>query len=524
MRLYEQLVCNVLQMHVRPTVRPLPWQRKPAAGAPSARSGSIRRRRCCRGCRSPSTATACCKNITRCRSGSCSWPSRGWTGPSIRCATGELDIIILLDRADPLLANGFNADQMLLFCTPAINLFPRRSDRINLARGKPSTSGGARPHAPAGFRGVRRARRWRVTPATAARRRNSCRSTRPTTSAGTRTTAATTCCAASRGSFRRAAASAARGSSYLGHEVFISLVDADQAPVSRGCASSGSTCCAPTAICRCRCRWAGSRPTSPSWSARPWRPSAASWARWRRARAGRRRLCVALHLPSRPQLPEPGGHRRAAGGGRAAGVAAALRPVQPVHRGPAAGGRAVGRVPAGGAPHPRQRPLAAGRGLGITLTMDEAPFGGSGAVLLAGVLERFFAKYVSINGFTETVLRCTDRGEVMRWPLRLGRRPGAVGMPTLDLHAAAAAPHACTVRLQPRDARVGGAACRTAPASGEASGHRRIVVRLAQEASVEFALGHAGRPGIAGEGGAGGPADRAISSDCSAPTGRCRCT
>jgi type VI secretion system protein ImpG len=66
--------------------------------------------------------------------------------------------------------------------------------------------------------------------------------------------------------------------------------------------------------------------------------------------------------------------------------------------------------------------MAAGRGLGITLTMDEAPFGGSGAVLLASVLDRFFAKYVSINGFTETTLRCVERGEVMRWPLRLGSR------------------------------------------------------------------------------------------------------
>ena len=75
----------------------------------------------------------------------------------------------------------------------------------------------------------------------------------------------------------------------------------------------------------------------------------------------------------------------------------------------------VRRIPGSG-------PLAAGRGLGITLTMDEAPFGGSGSVLLASVLERFFSKYVSINGFTETILRGTERGEVMRWPLRLGAR------------------------------------------------------------------------------------------------------
>ncbi len=76
----------------------------------------------------------------------------------------------------------------------------------------------------------------------------------------------------------------------------------------------------------------------------------------------------------------------------------------------------VRRIPGSG-------PMAAGRGLGITLLMDEGPFGGSGAVLLAAVLERFLAKYVTINGFTETTLRCTDRGVVMRWPLRLGTRP-----------------------------------------------------------------------------------------------------
>ena len=31
--------------------------------------------------------------------------------------------------------------------------------------------------------------------------------------------------------------------------------------------------------------------------------------------------------------------------------------------------------------------------------------------------------YVYVNGFTETVLRSPDRGEVMRWPVRIGTRP-----------------------------------------------------------------------------------------------------
>ena len=41
--------------------------------------------------------------------------------------------------------------------------------------------------------------------------------------------------------------------------------------------------------------------------------------------------------------------------------------------------------------------------------------------LLGAVLAQFFAKYVSINSFTETVLK-TERGEVTRWPAQLGRR------------------------------------------------------------------------------------------------------
>jgi type VI secretion system protein ImpG len=72
---------------------------------------------------------------------------------------------------------------------------------------------------------------------------------------------------------------------------------------------------------------------------------------------------------------------------------------------------------------PGSGPLCAGRGLEVTVTLDEGTFGGPGGILLGAVLDRFFAKYVSINGFTETVLRSHDRGEVMRWPMRLGTRP-----------------------------------------------------------------------------------------------------
>ncbi len=67
-------------------------------------------------------------------------------------------------------------------------------------------------------------------------------------------------------------------------------------------------------------------------------------------------------------------------------------------------------------------PIAFGRGLEVSLTFDEARFEGIGFFLLGAVLEQFFAGYVSINSFTRTVIRSNERGEVMRWPMRIGRR------------------------------------------------------------------------------------------------------
>jgi len=48
---------------------------------------------------------------------------------------------------------------------------------------------------------------------------------------------------------------------------------------------------------------------------------------------------------------------------------------------------------------------------------------GGGAFLLATILEQFFARHVALNSFTQTTLRTTTRGEVHRWPVRLGTAP-----------------------------------------------------------------------------------------------------
>ena len=52
-----------------------------------------------------------------------------------------------------------------------------------------------------------------------------------------------------------------------------------------------------------------------------------------------------------------------------------------------------------------RRASAAARGLEITVLLDEKAFEGSGAFLLGAVLDRFFAEYVAINHFTQTVVR-----------------------------------------------------------------------------------------------------------------------
>ncbi|MHC4070601.1 MAG: type VI secretion system baseplate subunit TssF [Planctomycetota bacterium] len=67
--------------------------------------------------------------------------------------------------------------------------------------------------------------------------------------------------------------------------------------------------------------------------------------------------------------------------------------------------------------------IAFARGLEVTVTLEEAAFEGTGVFLLGAVLEQFLAKYVSINSFTETVVKTVERGEIVRWTMRNGLRP-----------------------------------------------------------------------------------------------------
>ncbi len=71
---------------------------------------------------------------------------------------------------------------------------------------------------------------------------------------------------------------------------------------------------------------------------------------------------------------------------------------------------------------PFSGPQCFGRGVAINLTIDEPAFEGNSAFMLCMVLDQFFAQYVSINSFTQLVLASSDRGEIFRWPIRIGLR------------------------------------------------------------------------------------------------------
>jgi len=74
---------------------------------------------------------------------------------------------------------------------------------------------------------------------------------------------------------------------------------------------------------------------------------------------------------------------------------------------------------------PVSGPLVFGRGVGIEVTVDEGPFAGSSPFLFGCVLEQFFARHVSMNMFCELSLKSATRGHIATWPPRLGGRPDA---------------------------------------------------------------------------------------------------
>ena len=421
-RLYEQLVANLTAVYVRPAQRPLPWQeRLPAAavrplGFEPEEALLPRTPASFEGYRLLQEYFAMPERFL--------FVELGRLDRAVsRCAGQELEIVLLLNRSEPVLAASFGPDHLGLFCTPAINLFPRRADRINLNGREAEYHVVPDRVRPLDFEvfGVTAVEGYAADGSAP-------QPFLPFYAANdlTRTPGHQAYYMLRREPRQLSARARQRGprSSYLGHEVYISLVDPEQAPVNHSLRQLGlDLLCtnrdlplsmpvgkqhtdltiavsAPVASVRCLVGPVAPRPCR-SGGEYAWRFISHLGLNYlslvdtdARQGASALREMLRLYVPSATSV-----------------AARQLEGLTSIASHPI-----VRRIPGAG-------PIAAGRGLEITLTIDEAPFGGAGGILLASVLDRFFAKYVSINAFTETVLRSPERGEVMRWPPRFGQRP-----------------------------------------------------------------------------------------------------
>lgn len=71
---------------------------------------------------------------------------------------------------------------------------------------------------------------------------------------------------------------------------------------------------------------------------------------------------------------------------------------------------------------PLAGPIAFGRGLEVTLTIDPGAFQGHCAVLFGAVMAQYLSRHVEVNHFVELVLQASGGAEIMRWRPRCGTR------------------------------------------------------------------------------------------------------
>lgn len=346
------------------------------------------------------------------------------------CESASFEIALLLDTFDETLQSSVNESNFALHCTPAINLFARRADRIAIDdrrfehhvivdRTRPLDF---EVFSVEGIEGYMAGR-------TCTRR------FAPFYRAGDPRTRED-----SPGYFqtRRAprvlsAADRAYGprSHYAGTEVFVALVDPAEAPYPEGlqqlgvdvlctnrhlplampvgAGSSDFTCGADLpAIERIRCLAGPSAPRLPLSD-----------------RAGQWRLIEMLSASRLPLFE----HIESNAGGRSSACDAhalrrwlsALCPIadeaalQQIAQLSEASARAVTRR------LPLPGPACFGRGLEIELTFDDAAWSGARASVFAAVLAAALADYMPINQFAQTLVRTPARGVVMRYPARAGQ-------------------------------------------------------------------------------------------------------
>jgi len=420
MQIYEQLLANSIAVVVQPTNKPLSWQHiiKQAAVLPMGFTES----------QALLPYTPRSFQGYRLLQEYFAFPERYMfveltqlQAALQQCPDSEIDIIVLLNRSNARLINEIDVSRFALFCTPAINVFTKRADRVHLnpraheyhivpdrtrpldyevyqieeVRGFGSTSDQQLDFLPF----------YQASSDTSQQQRayySVIRSPRLVSS--------------------KQKLQSPR-SSYIGNEIYISIVDSNEAPFKSNLKQLGlELLCtnrdlplqlpigigktdftiqtgAPVEFIRCL-----SGPTKP-------RPSTAhKETAWKLINHLSLNYLSIINNDEKEGATAFRSLLSLYGDNSDASFRKQIEGVLSIQSKPI-----VRRINTAG-------PIVFGRGLEITLTVDEAAFEGSGVFLLGMVLEQFFAQYVSINSFTETVLKTSDRGEIMRWPTRLGQR------------------------------------------------------------------------------------------------------
>ncbi len=337
-----------------------------------------------------------------------------------RCHEPEMEVVVLLDRHEPSVESSVSTAHFELFCAPAANLFPKRVDRIHLSNRQHQYHVVADRTRPKDFElhsltevvglGTRARAQQEFKPFYSSRERSQGEAAFYTVHREPRV--------ASTREHREGARS-----SYAGGEMFVSLVNGNQGPfhgdlkqlaikalctnrdlplmMSLGGGRTDFFLDTGAPVESIRCVAGPSEPRPPiAWGATSWRLVSHLSLNYlsitdTSSEEGASGLRQLLHLYSDLGSPVL---RRHVDGVRSVSTSSIVR-----------------RVPTSG-------PLAFGRGIEILLECDESAFEGGSAFMFASVLERFFAKYVAINSFSETALKSVQRGGLMRWPARLGRR------------------------------------------------------------------------------------------------------
>jgi type VI secretion system protein ImpG len=339
------------------------------------------------------------------------------------CNEDSLDVIVLFKQANPKLENVVSAENFKLFCSPAANLFPKRLDRIAVTyhdaefhvvadRTKPQDFEIYRVTSVTGY-GDNTGQSQTFLPFYAAKDPN-----RGQAQAYFLTHRAP------RVQSQREQLRGTRSRHYLGSEVFLSLVDATAAPYSGEIKQLGVE-----ALCTNR-----DLPLHMPLGIGPTDFTMEKTAPCRSIR------CLGTPTPPCPSLAEGKITWRAINhlslnylsltDERNGNGASALRDMLRLYCAP---GDLQGHKQIDGIRSIDCRPVirrmtipraaSFARGIEVTVTCDEAVFVGTGVFVLGAVLAQFFANYASLNSFAETVVRSSERGEIMRWPAQLGLRP-----------------------------------------------------------------------------------------------------